>query len=160
MGYYTDFEGGFRISPILTLKDRTFLNKFSETRRVARALGNVYGVEGEFYVEGNTVDGPPEDDINILDYNRPPFTQPGLWCSWRPSQDGEFIVWDGGEKFYNYVPWIKYLIDSILSPRGYTLNGEVHWTGEDNNDVGVIFVRNNKVSFATGKVVYEKEQEA
>ncbi len=40
-------------------------------------------------------------------------------------------MWNGAEKFYNYVEWLQYLIDKILAPRGYTLNGECQWFGEN-----------------------------
>lgn len=51
-----------------------------------------------------------------------------------------------GEKFYKYVEWIKYLIDKILKPRGYIVDGEVHWRGEEFRDIGNIVVKNNKVT--------------
>jgi hypothetical protein len=68
-----------------------------------------------------------------------------LWCQWIPNEEGDAIVWDGGEKFYNYVEWIQYLIDKILSPRGYILNGEVFWEGEDSGDEGKIVIKDNIV---------------
>lgn len=154
MGYTTDFWGGFQVTPKLSNEDRIFLEKFNETRRMKRNLGPAYGVEGEFYVEGNGYRGQ-EDDLNIIDYNSPPRTQPGLWCQWRPDDDGSAIVWDGGEKFYNYIEWIQYLIQSILSPRGYTLTGEVEWRGEDAGDFGCIIIKNNVVSIKETQITYK-----
>jgi hypothetical protein len=55
------------------------------------------------------------------------------------------IEWDGGEKFYNYTEWLVYLINKILKPNGYVLNGVVQWQGEEVGDVGEIFVEDNKV---------------
>jgi hypothetical protein len=77
-----------------------------------------------------------------------------LWCQWVPTDDGSELVWDGGEKFYNYVEWLDYLIDKILAPRGYTLNGECQWFGEERDDVGVIIVKNNIVTTKVGKLTY------
>jgi hypothetical protein len=153
MGYTTDFEGGFNITPVLSQKDNEFLTKFSETRRMARRVGPEYGIEGEFYVDGTGWAGQ-DSDKNVINYNRPPSTQPGLWCQWIPTDDGSELVWNGGEKFYNYVEWLDYLIDKILAPRGYTLNGECQWFGEERDDVGVIIVKNNVVTTKVGKLTY------
>jgi len=153
MGYTTDFEGSFNITPVLSQKDNEFLTKFSETRRMARRVGPEYGIEGEFYVDGTGWAGQ-DSDKNVINYNRPPSTQPGLWCQWVPTDDGSELVWNGGEKFYNYVEWLQYLIDKILAPRGYTLNGECQWFGEERDDVGVIIVKNNIVTTKVGKLTY------
>lgn len=153
MGYTTDFEGGFNITPVLSQKDNEFLTKFSETRRMARNVGPEYGIEGEFYVDGTGWAGQ-DSDKNVINYNKPPSTQPGLWCQWVPTDDGSELVWDGGEKFYNYVEWLDYLIDKILAPRGYTINGECQWFGENRDDVGVIIVKNNIVTTKVGKLTY------
>jgi len=154
MGYTTDFEGSFNITPVLSQKDNEFLTKFSETRRMARNVGPEYGIEGEFYVDGTGWAGQ-DSDKNVINYNRPPSTQPGLWCQWIPTDDGSELVWNGGEKFYNYVEWLDYLIDKILAPRGYTLNGECQWFGENRDDVGTIIVKNNVVTTKVGKLVYD-----
>ena len=154
MGYTTDFEGSFNITPVLSQKDNEFLTKFSETRRMARNVGPEYGIEGEFYVDGTGWAGQ-DSDKNVINYNRPPSTQPGLWCQWVPTDDGSELVWNGGEKFYNYVEWLQYLIDKILAPRGYTLNGECQWFGENRDDVGTIIVKNNVVTTKVGKLVYD-----
>ena len=151
MGYTTDFEGRFKLNRKLKKKDQDFLTKFVETRRMARNVGPEFGVEGEFYVDGKGFAGQDSDET-ILDYNRPPRTQPGLWCQWVPSEDGQFIQWDGSEKFYNYVEWLKYLIDKILAPRGYKLNGVVGWQGEDRGDIGKIEVVDNVVCTLRGQV--------
>ena len=144
MGYSTDFDGSFELNKPLTPKMAKFLTMFNETRRMNRNVDEVFGVNGEFFVFGSGSFGQ-DHDSNIVDYNKPPTTQPGLWCQWTPSEDLNAIVWDGGEKFYCYVEWLVYLINKILAPNGYTLNGTVTWQGEDTGDVGEIFVEDNKV---------------
>lgn len=144
MGYTTEFEGRFTLNRQLDPETLLFLQKFNGTRRMARKLGPEYGVEGEFYVDGGGYAGQAKD-ASIVDFNRPPRTQPGLWCQWRPTDDGAAIEWDGGEKFYRYVEWLEYLIANILAPKGYALSGEVKWQGEDMSDRGVIRVSDNKV---------------
>ncbi len=149
MGYSTDFSGAFEISPPLSLADHTFLTKLSETRRMKRNVGPEYGIEGEFYVEGKDW-----GDDNIIDGNSPPKTQPGLWNQWIPNEDGTALEWDGNEKFYAYVEWVKYLLENILIPRGYKLNGEVEWQGEERDDIGKIIIVDNIVTVKEGKVVF------
>jgi hypothetical protein len=70
---------------------------------------------------------------------------PGIWCQWVPNDDGTAIVWDGGEKFYNYVEWLKYLLHIYLKPKGYVLNGKMHWCGEEEDDKGWIIVEDNHI---------------
>lgn len=151
MGYTTHFDGQFNITPKLSSDDNRFLTNFANTRRMARYVGAEYGSEGEFYVDADGKD----TDVNIIDSNRPPNTQPGLWCQWNPNDTGDALLWDGNEKFYNYKEWLQYLIDKILAPRGYTLNGEVFWNGEDSDDFGKIVVLNNVMTAKVGRRVYD-----
>ena len=153
MGYQTYFDGEFNISPPLTQKDNEFLTKLAGTRRMKRkGLGKEFGKDGEFFVDGGG-DAGQADEPSVVDFNTPPGTQPGLWCLWVPTEDGKRLVWDEGEKFYEYVPWIKYLIVKILEPRGYTVHGEVFWEGEESGDKGIIVVKKNKVSTRKAKPV-------
>lgn len=157
MGYTTDFQGAFSVEPTLKPEDREFLQKFSKTRRMQRNLGPAYGVEGEFYVDGSGPAGQDED-LSVVNYSSPPKTQPSLWCDWAPTEDGNFIEWNGTEKFYGYIEWIKYLIDNFLAPKGYEVNGVVAWFGEEQDDRGQIIVRNNKVFTKEATLVYGKEK--
>jgi len=146
MGYHTEFNGDFSVDK--PLDDATFalLKGLACTRRMKRKGLDpaVYGVDGEFYYKEGSDMGQEHDD-NIVDYNTPPSTQPGLWLQWTPLDDRITIEWDGGEKFYNYVEWLEYIVDKILAPRGYKLSGEVYWDGEDSEDKGKITVKNNKI---------------
>lgn len=145
MGYTTDFEGRFNLDRKLDDDTFDFLTKFNDTRRMKRNVDAEYGVEGEFYVDGEGDFGQDESN-DIIDYNMPPSTQPGLWCQWCPTDDREGIEWDGNEKFYAYLEWLNYIIKNFLAPKGYVLNGEVSWEGEERTDTGVIRVLNNKVT--------------
>jgi hypothetical protein len=144
MGYTTDFFGAFQLDKPLTNELKTFLTKFSDTRRMKRNVGMEYGIEGEFFVNGGG-DFGQANEKNIIEYNYPPRTQPGLWCQWIPNEEGTEIMWDGGEKFYHYTEWLNYIIHKFLKPNGYTLNGEVEYQGEDEMDSGMIVVKNNIV---------------
>lgn len=144
MGYTTNFYGTLKLNKQLSLDDKNFLDKFAKTRRMARDVDEKYGVEGEFYVDGGGFMGQ-DHKSNIIDHNRPPKTQPGLWCHWVPTEDGWGIEWDGGEKFYDYVEWLVYIIKNFLAPKDYVLNGTIEWAGEDDDDRGIIKVVDNKV---------------
>lgn len=136
----------------------------------------IYGIEGAFYV------GDTESDGSVIEHNTPPgqtpygkrtkdfsyederkfidsgMCQPGLWCQWIVEGEGteQALKWDGGEKFYEYVAWLKYLIDNFFKPWEVKLNGEVEWIGESNDDRGKIVVKDNVVEVYEGTVVYTK----
>lgn len=159
MGYTTNFEGKFKIDPPLNEEQTAYLQQFCDTRRMKRKaeltekLIDIYrtkidlpiGVDGEFYVGGD------EESKDILNYNTPPSNQPGLWCDWTPTDNGDFLEWSGAEKFYYYVPWLQYLIDNFFSPWGNILNGKVKFQGEDRKDKGLIVVKNNVIIKPKGK---------
>jgi hypothetical protein len=156
MGYTTTFKGKFNTSRQLTDAEITYLIKFSKTRRMRRnpliaqlmddparvAVGLPIGDEAQYFVGGGGFMGQNHDH-SILDYNDYPQPQPSLWCHWIPTKDGNAIEWDEGEKFYDYIEWIQYIIDHFLKPWGIVLNGVVDWFGEERSDVGTITIQNN-----------------
>ena len=150
MGYSTDFNGRFRLNKRLGPKMHEYLNRFSASRRMKRFMDKKYGIEGEFYAP-NTY----SDNNGIINHNQPPSTQPSLNLGWVPTRDGMYIEWDGTEKFYEYIPWIVYLINKILKPNGYVLNGVVEYYGEDSSDIGAIVITDNNVTELTGIIVKE-----
>lgn len=151
MGYTTDFQGSFKFDKPLDAETLKLMNGLASTRRMGRkGLGKEFGIEGEFYI-----DGKEDHEENIISFNSPPRTQPGLWCQWVPNDEGTVLTWDGNEKFYAYVEWLEYLISKILEPRGYKLNGEVTWEGQDSADQGKIICKNNKVTTKIGHIVYK-----
>jgi len=169
MGYTTYFDGAFTLNRPLTPEHRAYLLKFADTRRMQRvakltavladpvreAVGLPVGDEGGFYV------GPDGGEVgqnrtgDIADYNKPPAGQPGLWCQWVPNELGTVIEHDGGEKFYYYVEWLEYLVEHFLKPWGYSISGEVTWSGEESTDHGKIVAKRNKITTKVGRVVYE-----
>jgi hypothetical protein len=195
MGYTTDFEGSFKLSRPATDTEFTYINTFSNTRRMKRDVNklmelhkgefghptrpeNPYGIDGEFFVGGKGWAGQDQDD-SIIDYNTAPGQlgyvkyqrqktldeikrkinngecQPGLWCQWILT-DNEELQWDGNEKFYDYVEWLKYLINNFFEEWGIKLNGEVTWIGEDSNDRGKIVVEDNKVRIFEMEMTYRE----
>jgi hypothetical protein len=71
---------------------------------------------------------------------------PGAWCQWEPNEEGTAILHDQGEKFYEYVAWMEYIVDKFLIPWGYIANGCISWDGEESDDDGIIDVINNVVT--------------
>jgi hypothetical protein len=114
-----------------------------------------YGIQGEFYIDGGGYAGQAIES-NVLDHNKPPKTQPGLWNHWTPTDDLMGMEWNGSEKFYNYVEWLEYLITKVLAPRGYVLTGVVSYQGEDSSDFGQIHCAKNIVELCPGKRIYSK----
>lgn len=153
MGYTTDFEGRFTLDKPLAPEHATYLRKFNRTRRMKRnperagampdaeriAAGLPIGDQAGYFVGGLGFAGQ-DDDPSVEDHNRPPRGQPGLWCQWVPTEDGSGIEWDGGEKFYYYVEWLRYICDHFLEPWGYTLSGKVEYQGESDEDKGAVHV--------------------
>lgn len=169
MGYTTSFTGKFTCTPALNSTQVAYLKALNHTRRMQRAgasalpdavredVGLPLGEQDEYFVGGVGFMGQDHDDT-IVDYNIPPGSQPSLWCQWEPSDDGKFIKWDGGEKFYEYVAWIKYINDHFLKPWGVTLAGDVKWRGEDPSDRGVIVVNNGIAAVDGANFVAYKQQ--
>ena len=71
-----------------------------------------------------------------------------------PTADGKAIEWDYGEKFYDYIEWLGWIIEKLLKPADLILNGEVEWNGEEPSDVGKIIVKDNVVTVKEGRIVY------
>lgn len=146
----TVFDGEFTLGVEANEEVRNLLKGLNRTRRVKRKVDElIYGVEGEFYFE--------DDEETIVDGNKPPGKQPGLWCGWQLEDDDLTIVWDGSEKFYEYTEWLVYIIERVLKPRHYILNGTAYWDGESSCDYGKIEVVNNVVYSTPGVMEYPKQ---
>ncbi|KAL9647047.1 hypothetical protein ABK040_016522 [Willaertia magna] len=135
-------------------------------KKTIEEIIQLYGVEAEFYNPNlttvlkkypNPLDWQFEffndssfcssDSYDYLfsNYNSPPLCQPSLWCQWCYNKEENALEWDGIEKFYYYVDWIVYIINVILKPEDFIVNGKVNYIGEDTNDFGVIIVKDNVV---------------
>lgn len=160
MGYTTYFEGSFQVDGPLSDAAKDLIDGLGTTRRMKRdsqkladRLGitleecvEKYGEEGQLYCGERECSGQARTS-DIIDYNFPPNGQPSLWCQWiYKEDDGGKIVWDKGEKFYDYVEWIEYLIRVVIAPEGRALNGTVRYCGKDKFDGGTIQIENNIVT--------------
>jgi len=98
------------------------------------------------------------DDVNERDwrYDKSRPVEDAYWCQWIPNRQGTALEWDGGEKFYNYIEWLKWLIERYFKPWQISLNGEVLWQGEDREDMGKIIVKDNIVTIKHVRITYEE----
>lgn len=136
MGYSTDFTGSIKIEPPLSEAERDYVNLFGSTRRMDRSQGP--------YHCGSGFAGQSHDD-DILNYNRPPKGQPGLWCQWEVSEDGSELAWNQTEKFYKSAAWMAYLRSHFIVLRAaryleptnfgflepHSMSGLIHAVGEN-----------------------------
>jgi|GEM_PF-5528275 len=165
MGYTTDFIGGFGFSSTPSEYITKYINLFSETRHYKRNIEDINkfcndnknkpkilnkhtffgnsGILGEFFVdkEGyffNRENLPATETSNIgcEDYNTPPDGVPGLWCDWKIN--GNQLVWDGAEKFYEYEDWFMFLSKNFFAFKNLFLKGAIIYHGEDDSDKGVL----------------------
>tara|TARA_R110000787_G_scaffold36714_6_gene93558 strand:- start:2811 stop:3290 length:480 start_codon:yes stop_codon:yes gene_type:complete len=159
MGYTTDFEGQIAIVPSLNKREIEYMQRFNATRRMNRSKGPYFADRG---ADGFGQDGQHD----VIEYNNPPEGQPSLWCGWTVSDDGKFIEWDGGEKFYHSPQWMTYIIKHFLGAnpvagaemgflKGHKLNGEIYAQGEESDDMWKLTVKNNKVTVQQGTVEYK-----
>ena len=169
MGYTTDFTGYFDITPSLKDEHRDYLLAFAESRRmgldpklaaeisdpIREAADLPVGKEGEFVTAVEDGWNRPRHPA-VIDYNKPPSTQPGLWNHWVPNGDGSILEWDGGEKFYRYVEWLQYVMERFLIPWDYKVEGEVEWQGEDSDDRGKIQLKGEEMTVFQVEIVYTR----
>ena len=157
MGYTTWFKGVFKFNRLPSEYMRKYIKSFSTSRRVKRnndlikkedpdwekyCFKGDLGKEGEYYIKYENYNYTMTQ--SILDFNEPPKTQPSLWCHWIINEDGD-LCWDEGEKFYNYIEWLRYLIDNFFIKENLILNGKVDFQGEYDDDKGTIEIENNLI---------------
>jgi hypothetical protein len=172
MGYTTEFYGSFSFNKRVSSQLVNYINKFSNTRHMIRnpqlikeeypnwkdcVFNDDIGENGEYFV-AHSKENPfgQNKDKSIIDYNRQPDSQPGLWCQWIiepvfPKDEinkerksfNAVLKWNGGEKFYNYINWLDYLITYFFAPCDYSLSGVVLAIGESKYDATYIVVSNN-----------------
>ena len=78
---------------------------------------------------------------------------PEGWCPWKPD-DEKTIIADDGTAYYA-EEWLAYIIEYILKPKGYLLNGQVDWYGDECEDRGRYIVTDNSIKIQTARFIYE-----
>ena len=87
----------------------------------------------------------------LLEFNEDPDgipqPHPGSYMQWVPTESLQAIVWDQGEKFYEYTEWLQWLVN-WLQAEGITCSGTIYWSGESVRDSGVLTVADGVVTAA------------
>ena len=109
MGYTTDFVGHIDIEPALNQDEIEYLTAFSMSRRFDRP-------DGPYAVPGNPMAERDRGEADVDTYNRVAPGQPQLWCQWVPCLDGCCLAFNGHEKFYEPIAWMRYLVQHFLKP--------------------------------------------
>ena len=113
--------------------------------RKGSVMGYNTEFEGEFTLS-KPLDGETYNVLKALaDSRHDEKGMPSIWCQWVVGNDRKSIRWDGGEKFYGYIGWIKYINIKYLLPKGILLNGDVAFQGEQPKDGGRIVATNGKI---------------
>lgn len=153
---FTDFTGELAVSPPLNQDEIDYLNEFADTRHVTRD-------RGPFAVGGDLGQGAND--------NQQQGGQPGTWCDLQFAADT--ISWNGAEKTYNLHLWVKYVIQTFLTPQTPELHAEMTAADErlsrftfdhvvdgtldaqdEESDTWRLVVENNVVAVSDTEVIY------
>lgn len=154
MGHTTDFVGHIDIEPHLNASEIAYLEAFHHARHFDRG-GSPYDVPGNPLA-------PDHEGVPTEQYSRLAPGVPQLYCQWVVCGSGCCLTYDGVEKFYQPVAWLRYLIDHLLGPgaaaesecheqlREFTfdhrLNGMIVGCRRDTRELFAITVTDNRVS--------------
>lgn len=165
MGYDIIYEGTIRIEPTLDESTALLIQGLAETRRVVYNIPLLVedgygtkeslGVEGEFFVLGDTQSYEQEWSPYVINPHVPPSTQPDLYSIWDVSKDKRTLIWNRQERSYSGHEWLVYIVKRILEPKGYNANGVVNWLCEREGKFHTI-IENNRVLKKRG---YSKRQD-
>ena len=107
MGLHTSYLGHLRIAPALNADEIEFVRSFNRTRHCGED-------DAPLRTAQHPADNAPPPDLTA--YSRTAPGMPGLWCPWTCCNDGCCLHWDGAEKPYAPQDWLRYVIDTFLSP--------------------------------------------
>ena len=140
MGYTTEFIGKLTFDKPLTTDQIETINEFSEQRHEKDdACLDVMILQRK-------------NDPTELWHHHP------IWCQWVITDDGKHLMWDGGEKFYDYQYWLKYLINKYFVSWGRKLNGTLTYIGECKTQMGLIEVDDNHIILKQAEVTFKKDK--
>ena len=122
MGYSMYYNGEITVSPTLTEADAAIARAVAEGERSEQTQAVFAAIAAS-----------PEPDL-------PWHT--GLLTV---SEDRNLILPEEDESRPGFGIWLRLLLDHFLSARGYILNGQISWEGEDPDDRGTLFVKDNVI---------------
>jgi hypothetical protein len=122
MGYYVYYSGEISVSPPLSEEDAAVVRAFVNSERT-ESTQSIFAA--------------------IADSAEPDL--PGYDGLLEVSGDRASLVPEEEESHHGVRLWLKLLAEHFLAPKGYVSNGEVLWEGEDSDDAGCIYVKDNRV---------------
>ena len=122
MGYSVYYNGEMSVSPPLTEKDAAIVRAVSALERTEETRA-VFA----------TIAASSEPDL------------PGHAGLVEIADDRAHLIPEEGESRHGFGLWLRLLSLHFLPKRGYVLNGEVFWEGEDHDDSGCVYAKNNQI---------------
>jgi len=122
MGYNVYYRGEIQISPPLTKEHADVVLAFAKGER-NQLTEAIY----------KSIADSPDPDL------------PGYADLFELSEDRSLILPDESEGRHGLRLWLVLLIEHVLEPLAYVLNGEVSWTADEDDDRGTIYVKDNVV---------------
>ena len=122
MGYSVYYSGEISVTPPLTKEHAAIFMAFSRLEPTADTNPIFAAIAAS-----------PEPDL------------PGYGGLFDVSEDGALIVPEEDESRHGVRLWLRLMIDHLLGPLGYVLEGEIEWTADDLDDRGCIFVQGHLV---------------
>jgi len=122
MGYCGYYNGEVSVTPRLTEDHAALVHalvKFEQS--------------DETYAIFAAIAASPEPDL------------PGYADVLEVSGDRLRLLPEEGESRHGIRLWLRLLLQYLFVPLGYTLNGEIFWEGEDGDDSGGIFIKDNQL---------------
>ena len=169
MGYSTDFSGSFELVPALTPSQVATIGKVHRHRHsspsgleddpmptlpyAAPLMGNMSTLAPVERFPSNAVYTGREKGMAWSG----PF--PSAYCQWTVTSDGSYLEWDGGEKFYAYELWLRFLIEHFFKPWRVAVTGAVHFRGEDGDERGTISAHGDRVFVHLAKFAHGRGME-
>jgi len=120
MGYTTEFDGSFKVTTNEQCSDQYAIDNFAVSMHEMHETRH-------------------GDNIREFSY------APSFYCQWVFDDLACSVKWDGGEKFYEYVEWLRIVVDAA-DDHDLVLNGKVRYQGERMEDAVTITIENNKVT--------------
>ena len=128
MGYAVYYQGEIEISPALKSEDSDLLLQIIADHRTP-AQQEAYRIHQQ------------------MNENRGEFSNLLKSFPLSLDEDKHHLVSHSEEQIGELEDWLSRLIEYFFAPRGYSLEGEVHRSGDGEGDHGYVYVKQNKVEY-------------
>ena len=143
MGYTTIWHGKLAVKPPLPRAVTRYLTHFFERRHVLMSPN--HHEQGAFEVDHLPPHEVSEEPLDVVDWNRPPPSQPFMWCDWEIDPLGGSLTVKRPRN-YRSIEWLEYIIWKFISPYHCVVSGTMTWRGEEVGDEGCLHVEGNTIT--------------